>query len=550
MIRYEPSKNQFKNYECELSPNPRSDGWIIDICEDDGILWLGTWGGGLIEFDKLQEQYIFYHHDPENPKSLSNDIVFCVYKDKQGVLWAGTYGGGLNKFDRKKEQFVSYTMEEGLANNVIYGILEDEFGNLWMTTNKGISRFDPQSESFRNYDMRDGLHSKEFNLGAHYSNKNGQLLFGGPDGFIGFYPENVINSQPPEVLLTALKKFGQRVHLNDPLHRLTEIELSHQDDVFSFEFVGLHYKNPEKNQYAYKMEGFDKNWNYVGTRREAIYTSLDPGKYTFKVKAANCDGVWNEEGVSVRILITPPFWKTGWFYLIAAITLFLITFTLYRLHIREVLKIERAKMEEREKILKKITADFHDELGHRVTKISLLSKIVRRKLNHTSPVIEEQLNKVIENSDRLFREMKEFIWEIDPEKDSVYDLAVQLKSFSDQLFDDTEIAFQVQTLPGKLENVKLPLLWRQHLQRILKEGMHNILKHASGCRNVLLEITSDDDELQFRLTNDGKGFNPDDCQYGRGIQNMNKRAHKINASFSMDSKSEVGTTIHLRLKLP
>ncbi|HEY7751373.1 MAG TPA: ATP-binding protein, partial [Ignavibacteriaceae bacterium] len=234
--------------------------------------------------------------------------------------------GGLNKFDRKKRTFKHYRESDGLPNEVIYGILEDGKGNLWLSTNKGLAAFNPQTEQFKSYDVRDGIQNNEFNQGAYYKARNGEMLFGGINGFNLFHPDSLKeNKNIPNIVITDFQIFYKSVSvasdnfkypvLTKSVSETKEINLTYADNVISFEFSALDYQTPSKNKYAYRMEGFDNNWNYTdANRRFVTYTNLDPGEYTFRVKGSNSDGVWNEEGVSVNIYISPPWWATWWAY--------------------------------------------------------------------------------------------------------------------------------------------------------------------------------------------------------------------------------------------
>ena len=260
---------------------------------------------------------------------MSHNIVISIYEDQSGWLWFGTLGGGLNRFDREQEAFICYREKNGLPSNIIYGILEDERGHLWLSTNKGLSKFDPVTETFKNYDARDGLQSNQFGEGAYHKSRSGEMFFGGINGFNAFHPDSIKdNSHLPPIVITDFQIFNKSVPLKrDSLEESTgsflldkhiseteAITLSYRESVFSFEFAALHFSAPEKNKYAYMMEGFDAAWNHVGNRRLATYTNLDPGDYVFRVKGSNKDGIWNEAGASIKITITPPWWKTWWSY--------------------------------------------------------------------------------------------------------------------------------------------------------------------------------------------------------------------------------------------
>ena len=320
--------------------------------------WVGTYGGGLNKLNRKKGEFIHYKTDPKNINSLNNNNVLAIHEDASGNLWLGTYGGGLNKFDREKKIFTHYTEKDGLSNNEVYTILEDNKGYLWMSTNRGLSKFDPEKETFKVYKAEDGLQSDEFNTFAGCKSQNGELFFGGINGFNAFFPDSIKdNPFLPSIVITGFKLSNRsvpigkmpdgRTILEKAISETKEIILSYKDKVISFEFTALHYTAPEKNQYAYIMEGLEEEWNYVASNRRFVtYTNLNPGKYVFRVKGSNCDGVWNEEGASLRITIIPPFWRTWWFYTLCAVIIIAITTVAYRYRIN-LLKKQREEEEHR-----------------------------------------------------------------------------------------------------------------------------------------------------------------------------------------------------------
>ncbi len=342
--KFDRKKETFTNYSNDpKNVNSLCNNTVMTLYENRyGTLWIGTCDG-LDRFDREKDIFEHYNHDPANSKSLSNNYILSIYEDpaENGyTLWIGTQGG-LNKlvlskdkeFKREKEEFTIFTENDGLPNNWVYGILGDDHGNLWLSTNKGISKFNTQTETFRNYDVNDGLQSNEFNTGAYFISSSGEMFFGGNNGFNAFYPDSIKdNSYIPPVVITTIKKFDEIIKFD--ISDTEEIELSYKDKYLAFEFASLDYTNPQKNQYAYIMEGFDKDWIDAGMRRRATYTNLNPGKYIFRVKGSNSDGVWNEEGVSVKIVITPPFWETWWFIFLSVISVLVIGYILYRQNVK------------------------------------------------------------------------------------------------------------------------------------------------------------------------------------------------------------------------
>jgi signal transduction histidine kinase len=300
---------------------------VISLTQSrDGTIFAGTWGGGLnaLSFpspDAGKPSIVRYQRDAMDPTSLSNNEVTAIMEDKEGFVWVGT-NGGLNRFDPKTRTFARFFKDQGLPSNEIAGLLEDTEGAIWISTIGGLSRFDPRTQSFRNYDTSDGLQSNQFKDGAVFRSRTGRLYFGGVNGFSYFHPSSIKdNAVPPPVALTDFRIFDKPVATTSSISYLPNVDLTYRDKFFSFEFAALDYTDTSKNHHAYKMEGFDKDWIYTGQRRYVSYTNLDPGKYAFKVKASNSDGVWNEAGISLGLTISPPWWETLWFKAIVIVML-------------------------------------------------------------------------------------------------------------------------------------------------------------------------------------------------------------------------------------
>jgi diguanylate cyclase (GGDEF)-like protein len=345
--RMQRRSGEFIRYQHDSSnPTSLSNDRVVAITEaaEDGVLWIGTDGGGLNRFDPEQGTFSHYRFDDSDPSSLSSDNVWAVHRDRSSRLWVGTQGAGLNRWEPSDRlahvgRFKRYDIKDGLPSATINGILEDDSGNLWISTNRGISRFSPDTEIFKNFDASDGLQSSEFNHGAFFKASDGEMFFGGSNGFNSFYPHLVReNAHPPEVTLTAFLKFNQPVDLGAPATEVRQISLDHKDSVVAFEFAGLDYTAPEKNRYRYKLEGFDEDWIDAGRIRRATYTNLSPRSYTFRVKASNNDGVWNEEGLAVRVRMVPPPWRTWWAYSVYGL---MVLGLLYSYARRQAMKLER-----------------------------------------------------------------------------------------------------------------------------------------------------------------------------------------------------------------
>jgi len=332
--RLDPATGRFTRFSHDPADSTSlSNDYVRVILEDSrGLFWLGTQGGGLNRLDRRTGRFTHFNHDARDTSSLGNDFIFSIHEDLDGVLWLGTWGGGLNRFDVLAEDFHHYTTADGLASNAIYGVLQDGTGQLWMSTNHGLSRFDPEKGDFKNYTVSDGLQSNEFNGGSYFASPSGELFFGGIYGFNSFFPQEIRdNPVVPPVEITAFLKMNREFRFNGPIDQLDRIELSHRDFLFSFEFTALDFSAPDKNQYAYKLEGLHTNWITTSAqKRSATFTTLAPGRYRFRVIGSNNDGVWNEEGASVEIIITPPFTRTWWFRTGAVLLLVAGTALLWR----------------------------------------------------------------------------------------------------------------------------------------------------------------------------------------------------------------------------
>ena len=283
----------------------------------DGVVWIGTDGGGLSAYREDGSFIATWRHDARRLGSLAADTVYAVHIDVTGRVWIGTDGGGMNLLrgsveDPDQVSFENFSTANGLPSNVIYGIRSDRLGALWASTNRGLVRYDPQTRAIRLFHREHGLQGEDFNSGAHFALSNGWLAFGGPNGFNLFDPLAVMATPviKPAIALTAVDLSGTPAKVDGPIDQLSQITLDYRDRVASFEFAALDFTSPKKNQYAYRLRGFDEYWNAVGLTRRATYTNLDAGSYDLEVKAANADGYWSDPQVKLHVVVTPAPWRT------------------------------------------------------------------------------------------------------------------------------------------------------------------------------------------------------------------------------------------------
>ncbi len=527
--------------------------YILTMKEDEKEnVWIGTYAG-LYKYNIEDSSIAFYKHDDKNKNSLSNNYVFSICEDNNGKIWVGT-SDGLNKYNRQKNGFETIFEKNGLPNGVINSIVADYYGDLWISTNKGISKFDIRSKHFQNFDINDGLSSSLFLQNASLLNRDGKIYFGSEKSLCVFNPNKIkLSDFSPPVFINSLK-YGNNEDdeslINNPSG---EIKLDYNQNNIQINFASLDYSEPNKNLYKYKLEGLEKNWVLPSNNNFVSYKNLSPGEYKFIVVGSNCNGVWSKNEAAVTILISPPFWQTLWFVGLLILCSLILFYLLYRIMLNKKLKytveIEKIKLEERDKVRRKTAADFHDEIGHRLTRISILTELIKRKLPDSLTSIEPLLNKISENSAQLYSGTKDFIWSIEPKNNSLFELIIRLKDFGDDIFNDTNIHFEVSEISEKLKKEFLTVDLRRHLSLIFKEGMNNSLKYSNS-KNVMLQTKIVKGELEILLADDGEGFSIISETKGNGLNNMKKRAEKIRGILDIDSRIGQGTKIIFKCKLP
>jgi len=526
---------------------------VSALCEDHtGMLWIGT--EGLIRLDLKTGQERLFLNDPTDSTSLSLNRVFSVHEDPTGVLWIGTGGGGLDRFDRHSDRFTHYTERDGLANNTVYGILEDSTGRLWLSTNKGISRFDPRTETFKNFDVTDGIQSNEFNDGAFYKARDGEMFFGGVNGMTAFYPGNVKDdSGIPQLVITTFRIFDKIVKPQPDITEGGIVSLPFESNFFSFEFAALHYGNSRKNQYSYKMEGFDQDWIYCGTKREATYTNLDPGEYTFRVKGSNKDGIWNEVGTSARIVILPAYWQTWWFRATTLVAIAALVWSLHRYRVRQLVEVERVRTS--------IATELHDDIGSGLTRIAVLSDVMQKQLadlhpstdgfseqpikpgSHDVKSVMRSATRIGSSARELHEAMSDVVWSINPSHDTLESFIRRARMFAVEVCEGRNIQLDFSVDPGAEKSSAHPTILR-NLLLLTKEAVTNAVRHAQ-CHNMKITIGGSSAGLHLVIADDGKGFNPSADSTGNGLKNMRIRAQKLGATIALDSARGKGTRISL-----
>ncbi|MEZ5148807.1 MAG: triple tyrosine motif-containing protein [Bacteroidales bacterium] len=446
-------------------------------------------------------------------------------------------------------------------------MLEDEHDQLWISTNSGLVVFDTKNRNvIKTFDVSDGLQSNEFNQNAFYTDAHGQFYFGGVNGFNIFNPDEVTgNNYKPQMLITGLSIFNKPLQVNKPnedglyldksISNTEKISLSWKDRVITFHFAGLSYKSPEKNQYSYKLEGFNNDWVMAGNNRSATYTQLDPGTYIFRVKAANNSGIWDEAGSS-----------TNHTYKYTSLVSLVRLYPLYSNYCRDSLFIyqvsdpacntkdqasgnnRQAREEEREVFRKQSAADFHDEAGNKITKLTLFTEMARSELENKTQ-LENYLGKIQQNITELSSGMRDFLWVMDPQHDSLFETIARLKDFGESLLTETGVNFIVKGIQLDLQEINLSMNARRDILQIFKEAMNNAAKYAKA-NNITLEVIKENNQFKINLEDDGRGFNLqnlDNKRYGLRIM---KESSKIGGELIINSGENSGTSISLKCNIP
>ncbi|HEX9615178.1 MAG TPA: two-component regulator propeller domain-containing protein, partial [Bacteroidota bacterium] len=553
LYSYQPSRRKFKVRETSAKN-------LVAIFQGrNQDIWTGSLGDGAgrIRFPTGDSKR--YRHDPSDTASLSSNHVISFYEDRNGVLWIGTYAG-LNKFNAADESFSRYTVIDGLPNDVIYGILGDDKGRLWLSTNKGISRFDPSLGTFRNFDVTDGLQDNEFNQGAAYRARNGTMYFGGISGFSTFHPDSIHdNPYPPPVVVTGFRIFNRPVArdaatkmIGGPIEYAKKISLSYRENVFSFVFAALEFTNPGKNRFAYIMEGFDESWIDAGNTREATYTNLDPGDYVFRVRASNCDGIWNEEGASILIAITPPFWGTWWFRGIVLIGFLSVGPVVYFRRVGILENEKKAQEELSRKLIasqeaerKRIAAELHDSVGQDL--LIIKNKILLGLDSKSGRDQTKEFKEAADYVSKSLKDVREISRNLRPVQLDQIGLTAALESVIETVAESAHLTSSVHL--DHSDN-KLSKDAEIHLFRIVQESLNNIVKH-SGASTVSVELECREDVLSVKIADNGTGMEPAEGRRagGLGLSGMTERARILGGQIVIHSAPGKGTTIRVTVPL-
>jgi len=515
-------REQFLHYEYDKTdPFSISNNRIMSLAEDqESKLWIGTADGGL---NKLISDYSIqpdgstkkpkfknYLNNPKESKSLSNNDVRSIYIDEKGIFWLGTFGGGLNKFipplnDEQPAIFSHYHKEDGLANDIVRNILEDDSAYLWISTAQGLSKFDIENEKFWNFNVSDGLQTDNFEDVALKSKKNGRMFFGGVGGLVSFDPADFqTNSYIPKVVITSFKHYNtheEKMTEEKGISEKKEILLSYQDNILNFEFSILNYNNSAKNNYAYKLEGYNNNWIQIGTKRDVTFTNLSPGEYTLFVKGSNSDDIWNEQATSIRLQILPPWWQTWWAFLIYGFSillgLFLIRrYELARIKLRNQLKIEKVETSSLRK-LDKIKTRFFTNISHefRTPLTLILGQIESVQSTNLEIKIKEKLHVAHKNAQRILKLINQLLdlSKIDAGEFELKTEPYNIISFLKNIFFSFESLAEKKNIELKLKcstDIICVDMEAEKMEKVFSNIVSNAFKFTNSGGKIVIKIST------------------------------------------------------------
>lgn len=520
--KYNPQKNNF-----DRIPQLSLRTHVYDILQDHlGLIWFATYGRGVFCYNPKLDTWKQYQTIQGNRSSISHNKVISIYLDDKKRLWFGTEGGGLNQYSYESDNFTNYDISSGFPNNVVYMAISEN-DNLWLSTNKGLVRFNPDTKDIKVFTKQDGLQGNQFNFKSAYKSKNGRIYFGGTDGFNAFYPDKLLdNKYIPPIIITNIQLFNKNITIgtNDsPLKKdiafVNKIKLKYNQNFLNFEFIALSYVAPEKNNYSYKLDGFDKDWNNIGNNHKISYTNLPPGSYTLFIKGSNNDGIWNSDGVKLEILISPPFWKSIWayiFYIIALISTFYFSMQRIRTkHLREQkTSLDRVNAE-KEIELYNAKIDFFTNIAHEIrTPLSLIKSPLEYILKtHKEPEIQEFLSVMHRNTNRLtglvnqlldFRKAEKNKYTVNYKCTDITNLILEIYDSFKYAAESHELDFELN-LPEKAFSTNAD---SECITKIISNLLSNAIKHAQN--KVILSLLTDGTKEDFyviQVYDDGEGIN-------------------------------------------
>lgn len=533
-FKYNLKKKTFRKYNlADLDEKPQML-WLYR--DNDQALWIKANATGLLRFDekteKITERIVV---KPDSRQGLLQSEILCL-RDIGNYLFIGYETKGFSLYKKTSKAFSHFSKEDGLAGNYVSEAIQTKDGNVWIATTNGISRFDTATKGFINYNYDNGI--LENNFATITQLPDGRIGAGSIKGVVLFHPDSInSNKNVPPPVITDLSIYGRKVSADSLLSKRLPLHISYKENYFSIEYISLLYHNNQQVEYAYLLQGLDKDWIPAGNRRFVSYSNLKGGAYYFKVKARLPGGSWTESSFALPISVSEAFYTQGWFYFLMALFFASIVYGIYQYHLQQILRLE--------KIRTAISSDLHDEVGATLSSISIFSEMGRRSVDASSKA-GPYLQRIGERSRESIEKMSDIIWSINPENDSLCQILVRMKNYANELLEAKNIAVHWMESEN-LGALKLSMTKRKNLYLLFKEVVTNAAKY-SGAKNMYINLYADHRYIKLFFSDDGVGFDVDTIQAGNGLKNMQRRSASLNGTIRIESAPQTGTSIIFQFK--
>lgn len=527
--------NSFATYRCGDATIPIDRNEIRSIFElRNGDILTGGEHTGLIKLDpntKRFERVASFNKVANSSTFTINDIA----EDNRQQLWIGTEGNGLWKIDKDFNSLIQYGTSDGFPSMNIVSLQTDDNGYLWILSDGGIIKFRPDTKEVTVFDRSSGIRNP-YSFSALTKAPDGSIIAGDVKCVHIFNrTQNEKNLNPPDVLITGFKIFDEPYTVAGN----KTIELDYNQNYFSFEYVGLNYTQPNHNAYEYMLEGLDKKWNMAGSRRYVSYANLEEGSYTFKVKASNNEGIWNDQPATMTLIIHPPFWHRWWFYLLVLVFVVAIVYSFY--FVRE------KQLKSKEQLRNKIARDLHDDIGSTLSSINIFSKLALQKVHTDQEKSGELLHKINERSEKTMEALSDIVWSINTRKDHMNNVLAKMLEYLGEVAEPSGIRYEF-VAEESISHVQADMEIRKEIYLIFKESINNAVKYAS-CTLLQVEIKKEQRNLVMSIRDNGKGFDMNKIIPGNGINNMQERVARVKGRIEIISNSGNGTNIRITLPI-
>lgn len=512
----------------------------VSFCEDrSGNLWVGFIGSNLARY-RDNHFTVFSAAD-----GLPPGAIWSVYLDHANRLWVAATEGGVARINNPSADhpaFVGYTTAEGLSSNQVQAITEDQWGRIYLLTDKGVDRLDPGTGLVKHFSVADGLVTSS-HWGVAFRDHTGALWFGTLQGLSRLIPKREETASPPPIRISAIRVRGEPRRISELGEtRIADLVLQPDQNNLQIDFGSLNFGVGDVLRYQYMLVGVDRDWGHPTDQRTVNFATLAPGTYRFAVRAVNWKGLVSSEPAEIDFQLLPPLWRRWWMQALFGVLILAIMYALYRFRLGQLLELERVRT--------RIATDLHDDIGSNLTQISILSEVARRKVGQEGDTVSEHLMRIADLSRELVDSMSDIVWAVNPRRDHIGDLAQRMRRFASDLLSARNIELKFHTLDTNFDK-EMRTDKRRQVFLVFKEGINNIVRH-SECKGVMIELGVEKEQLVFTVCDDGRGFDPANANLntqGHGLESMAERARSIGGEFNLESRPGEGTAISLRVPL-